>query len=208
MPQSVSSIRAYLGKLQRLLRAELEASTDGRENKTELLHLLDSASASLIFAPRAKPKRRKSNKPRTTRPLPNHELELLWQQLQAEYFPERKDILDYRIRWSNRRHTRTLASCNVRARRVSVAAAMRLDESRRYLPALVYHEMCHAILGEPERKGSRRVIHGSEFKKLERRHPEIPLLDKWITQGGWFQASRRQELQNYARELESTPKSK
>ncbi len=144
---------------------------------------------------RPKPRRNRRPQRRNSTANSNEELKLIWHQLQSAYFPEREDILDYAIVWSNRRHTRTLATCNVQSRRVRVAAAMKLPETQAYLPALVYHEMCHAILGVPERRGKRRVIHGREFKSLERRHPGIAQLNHWIARGGWYQAVKRHELQ-------------
>ncbi len=67
---------------------------------------------------------------------------------------------------------------------------MQLVECREHLPALLYHEMCHAVLGKPEVVGGRRKIHTREFKELESRHPSISNLDRWIKQGGWFAVAR------------------
>lgn len=126
---------------------------------------------------------------------PAEDLTALWQSLRFEYFPERPDIDEYQVRWSDRRHTRCLASCNVYDRRVQVARAMAQSEARSHLAALVYHEMCHAVLGIPKIVGGRRVIHGRDFKLLEKRHPGIKALDAFIVSGGWKKAVVLQERQ-------------
>lgn len=127
-----------------------------------------------------------------------------WLFVRKTYFPDRPDLDDYRVVWSTRRHTSTLASCNVERRRILVAAAFQLEEAKPHLEALLYHEMCHAVLGRPKRVGRRRVIHGRDFRELERRHPGIPELDRWIKLGSWHTAtrkSRRIELNRRRREL-------
>lgn len=114
----------------------------------------------------------------------------LWRKTRREYFPDRDDIDSYRVVWSERDHTSTLASCNPVRRRVSVARAMKQPGALPHLEALLYHEMCHAVLGKPEVRDGRRIIHGSDFKLLERRHGGIAPLDKWIKEGGWRDAVR------------------
>ena len=74
------------------------------------------------------------------------ELRSVWSELQFHYFPNREDILSYTLVWSGKKHRRTLASCNVERKRISVAPVMELEQARPYLPALLYHEMCHAAL--------------------------------------------------------------
>lgn len=120
------------------------------------------------------------------------ELNQLWCNVRAAYFPDRSDIDDYRVIWSMRRQTRSLATCNVHTKKVNVAHAMNRPEYQAYLEALLYHEMCHAVLGEAKIVNGRRVIHGREFKMLERRHPGIKPFDAWIKAGGWRQAVRRE----------------
>ncbi len=115
----------------------------------------------------------------------------LWRNIRHQYFPDQPEIDSYRVVWSPRRHTRTLASCSVRKKRIIVALAMSLPEANPHLEALLYHEMCHAALGEPQVNNRRRVIHGREFKQLERLHPGVRALDRWIKSGGWRDASKR-----------------
>ena len=118
----------------------------------------------------------------------------LWLKIRNEYFPDREDIDEYRVIWTTRKQTSSLASCNVERKRVEVASPMTLEQSAPYLEALLYHEMCHAILGKPPVVNGRRVIHGKEFKALERQHPQIPELDNWIKSGGWDNAVKDYEI--------------
>ena len=123
--------------------------------------------------------------PRASRVESAKDLKLLWTKLVEEYFPSQPDLLDYRVVWSYRDHSSTLASCQAVKRIVRVAAVMQNFEAAPFLEALVYHELCHAVLGPIERVNGRRVVHGREFKALEKRHPGIPELNAWIAQGGW-----------------------
>jgi len=115
-----------------------------------------------------------------------------WKSIRSDYFPERPDLDNYQVVWSMRRQLRTLASCNVRRRKVIVARELRYVECLPYLIPLLYHEMCHAVLGEnvPKHRG-KRGWHGPEFRALEKRHPAIPGLMLWIQSGGWGTAVRR-----------------
>jgi len=119
------------------------------------------------------------------------DIKLIWKKLRLKYFPDREDIDDYKVKWSKRKQTSCLASCSIHNKRVVVAEAMADPESTAYLEPLIYHEMCHAILGEPKVVKGRRIMHGKDFKALERKHPEIPALNKWIKDGGWSAAVKR-----------------
>lgn len=124
----------------------------------------------------------------------------IWEDLIKTYFPEREDLLTYKVGWSRRRQKRTLASCNVRARRISVAREMSLPQCTEFMAPLLYHEMCHAVLGDKvARAGSKRMWHGPQFRSLEQRHPGILHLDLWIKQGGWAQAVRSYRSKEYHR---------
>ena len=136
---------------------------------------------------------------RTTRPVVRRtrslasdpKLTQIWADLQQKYFPERNDILSYTIGWSTRRQRRTLGSCNFLRRRVKVAKEMQDPRAERWLAPLLYHEMCHAVLGEHVGKcGTKRAWHGPAFKKLEARHPDIEPMNEWIKSGGWLSAVR------------------
>lgn len=122
---------------------------------------------------------------------PQPSLRAIWEQLARRYFPDQRILDEYRVVWSKRKHTNCLASCNIERKRVLVASVMNLPECRPFLEALIYHEMCHAVLGPPKVVRGRRIVHGKEFKQLERLHPGIRALDTWIKAGGWHQAVRR-----------------
>jgi SprT-like family len=115
----------------------------------------------------------------------------IWKALIYEYFPSRLDLLSYEVRWGQRRQKRVLASCNLTKRRVLVAAALCDNRWIPHLSPLLYHELCHAVLGEQGSKtsGAHRW-HGREFKELEARHPQIDALNSWIKNGGWTSATR------------------
>jgi len=125
-------------------------------------------------------------------PLESDELlQKIWLDLRLTYFPSRGDIDMYSLQWSRRQQKRTLASCNLDQRRVLVAKELRHADHIEWLEPLLYHEMCHAILGKDiSTKAGRRAWHGTEFKALELRHPGIKKLDNWIKAGGWAKAVR------------------
>lgn len=125
---------------------------------------------------------------RTSVAKPDPTLTELWSNLAAAYFPERLDLLEYKIVWSLRRQRRVLASCNMDKKVVRVAKAMDHPRCLEFLEPLLYHEMCHAVVGV--KHGKRRIFHGVDFKRLERQHPRITLLDEWIRNGGWLHAVR------------------
>lgn len=119
----------------------------------------------------------------------NPELKYLWKRVRKQWFPDRPEIDHYTVCWSTRPQKRTLASCNVKTKRVLVARELNYPQHRNWLEPLLYHEMCHAVLGYVQRK-SKRVWHGKEFKSLEMQHPLIKDLDLWIKAGGWQIAVR------------------
>lgn len=118
-------------------------------------------------------------------------LHRIWRSLWQEYFPERNDLDTYLLVWSTRPQRRVLASCNIRCRRVVVARELFVPSAVRWLAPVLYHELCHAVLGESVRTPSgRRMWHGASFRALEARHPDIPAMNLWIRSGGWAMAVR------------------
>lgn len=110
----------------------------------------------------------------------------LWIAIRFVYFPERNDLDKYLVVWSKRRQRRVLATCNVTAQKVIVAQELNDPRFHKWVQPILYHEMCHAFFGKDvPRENGRRAWHGKEFRKLERRHPQIPELDYWIKSGGW-----------------------
>ena len=126
--------------------------------------------------------------------LPNASDPLLlatWQKVRLEFFPDRIDLDDVEIHWSRRRQKRVLASVSIRQKKVRVASELNHEEHHIWLEPLLYHEMCHAVLGEniPVRN-RKRQWHGKEFKALEQLHPKMQLFESWIKAGGWARAVR------------------
>ena len=114
-----------------------------------------------------------------------------WVQLRSEYFPDRSDLDDYHVIWSSRRQKRVLASCNIGRRKVVVAREMCEPSAARWLAAVLYHELCHAVIGRDVSTSSgRRQWHGAQFRELEKLHPDIEALNHWISSGGWAMAVR------------------
>ena len=118
------------------------------------------------------------------------ELSEIWNQLIDKYFPTHSDLKNYKVVWSNKIQKRCLASCNIYKKIVRVAPSMKHYEARYFLEPLLYHELCHAIVGIKVING-RRKIHTREFKELESLHPKIYFLDEWIKNGGWNKVVRK-----------------
>jgi hypothetical protein len=72
-----------------------------------------------------------------------------------------------------------------------VARELHDVEYASWLEPLLYHEMCHAVLGSTLHASGNRSWHGKEFKALERRHPGSKDLNAWMKSGGWAKAVRR-----------------
>ncbi len=118
----------------------------------------------------------------------NRVLFSIWNRLQADYFADRIDLLSYDVRWSGWHQKRTLASCNVSRRRVVVAPQLSKAELSEWLEPVLYHEMCHAAIGnQVERRGGKRLVHGPQFIELANRHPATQKLTEWLKSGGWAQ---------------------
>jgi predicted SprT family Zn-dependent metalloprotease len=138
---------------------------------------------------------------------PKYALAATWSGLITSYFPERQDLHKYSIAWSTRRQKRTLATCNIKHLRVRVAKELNNPEHWHILEALIYHEMCHAVLGfSIKNAGSKTAWHGREFKLLEARHPGIPALNSWIKEGGWRRAVRQDRSRYPNKKIESNRK--
>lgn len=131
-------------------------------------------------------------KKRTTKLKPSEaELLIIWRSLSKTYFPECIELDSYRINWSSRAQKRTLASCNLIDKKISVARELNYKEYKIWLEPLIFHEMCHAVLGlNVQKKNGKRQWHGSEFKRLEKSHPLMNSFDKWIKAGGWAKCVR------------------
>ena len=122
--------------------------------------------------------------------LEENDLQRVWNELKEQYFPNEESLNCYQIKWSDRKQKRCLASCNSHTKKVLVARALANQKYAEILSPLIYHEMCHAVLGTPQIVNGRRSFHGKEFKLLEKRHPGIKQLNLWIKNGGWANAKR------------------
>ncbi|MBX7143205.1 MAG: SprT-like domain-containing protein [Oligoflexia bacterium] len=121
----------------------------------------------------------------------------IWSGLAQSYFPEVKHLTEYTVLWSRRRQKRVLGACCVRKRQVTLAQELEPTEHRRWLEAVIFHEMCHAVLEEGvERRKGRRCWHGPSFKALEARHPDSGELRVWMKSGGWAAAVRSHRAKN------------
>lgn len=168
-------IRPLISQMQRILKS----------------HLLQGL---LGLFPRAQ-KRRLRVKRALVRDLSaqnDSQLEIIWTTLVDRYFPEKKPVLmSYLIKWSARRQRRTLGSCNITKQKVTIARELSHEEFLRWVEPVLYHELCHAALGlEVPKSRGRRAWHGSDFRALEAKHPEISALNTWIKSGGWGHAVR------------------
>jgi len=139
--------------------------------------------------------RNRSARPRPTTPrAPSKSDEFLlriWTNLRIEYFPDRPELDSYIVAWSSRAQKRVLASCNIRQRKVVVARELFEPSACRWISPVLYHELCHAVIGEEVRvQRGKRQWHGSQFRELEARHPDIEAMNAWIRSGGWAMAVR------------------
>ncbi len=143
----------------------------------------------LILGTKRKTRTRRKTHPRAS--VSDPFLHQVWTELRKEYYPDRADLDSYTVAWSARQQKRVLASCNVRRHRVVVAKELFEPSAVRWIAPVLYHELCHAVLGEDVTSaGGRRLWHGVEFRALEARHPDIPTLNIWIRSGGWAMAVR------------------
>jgi hypothetical protein len=116
----------------------------------------------------------------------------VWFGLRREFFPEYPHIDQYTVAWSTRPQKRVLASCNIRRQRVLVAQELFEPAAARWIAPVLYHEMCHAVIGEGVHlsQSGKRLWHGRQFRQLESRHPDIEAMNAWIATGGWAMAVR------------------
>lgn len=133
-------------------------------------------------------------------PVACPELTEIWRKLAVSFFPDLPELLHFNVTWSQRRQKRVLASITVDKKLVRVARELSHPDYKSYLEPLLYHEMCHAVVGnQVEVQGGKRLWHGPAFKSLEANHPGIISLQSWIKSGGWSQAIRRERARTQKR---------
>ena len=80
-----------------------------------------------------------------------------------------------------RRRSIKLGSYSFESRVIRVHPALdRPDVPRYVVEAVVYHELLHAALPEPDPRAGRRRLHPPEFRVLERRFPQHARSERWI----------------------------
>lgn len=114
----------------------------------------------------------------------------IWQEVRTTWFPESEVLEMYGVCWSSRRQKNTLALCDVRKKQVRVARELQYLAYIQMIRPLLYHEMCHAVIGFKRSERGRCLWHGKEFRDLERANRDILLLEQWIREGGWARAIR------------------
>lgn len=130
----------------------------------------------------------------------------VWSNLRREYFPDRAELDSYHVTWSSRRQKRVLASCNIRQRKVTVARELFEPSACRWIAPVLYHELCHAVIGEGVHlSGGKRQWHGRQFRELEARHPDIEAMNVWIRSGGWAMAVRSNRARSAWAQRKSMP---
>lgn len=137
--------------------------------------------------------RQSSQKPRKRQKRASDEFLLtVWLKLRKEFFPDHPHIDQYTVTWSARPQKRVLASCNIQRQRVVVAQELFEPSASRWIAPVLYHEMCHAVIGEGVHlsQSGKRLWHGQQFRQLEARHPDIKAMNAWIATGGWAMAVR------------------
>jgi hypothetical protein len=130
----------------------------------------------------------------------------VWKQLRSDYYPDRPELDSYVVTWSSRAQKRVLASCNIRRRRVVVAKELFEPTACQWIAPVLYHELCHAVIGEGVHlQSGKRQWHGAEFRALEARHPDIPAMNAWIRSGGWAMAVRSHRARQAWSRRKATP---
>jgi hypothetical protein len=130
----------------------------------------------------------------------------VWRNLRTEFFPGQPEIDDYTVCWSSRPQKRVLASCNIRRKKVVVARELFQPSASRWISAVLYHEMCHAVIGEGVHlsQSGKRLWHGRQFRQLEALHPDIAAMNTWISTGGWAIAVHSYRVQLARRSKETS----
>jgi hypothetical protein len=193
----LQQIESLLGKLEKVLQKEPSSTvrSDRHTNKSGRLKVLNSKNL-LVARDSLKSLGERDAVAATSyaaNKLDNEVLIAIWHGLARDFFPDRVEQINaYEVSWSSRPQKRVLASCNIRKRRIIVAQELFEPAATRWLAPVLYHEMCHAVIGEGVNlsQSGRRMWHGHQFRQLEARHPDIPAMNAWISSGGWAMAVR------------------
>lgn len=197
MQKLLQQIESLLGSLEKVLHREPSSrlrrarpSKNGGRSQVLNSKKLRVARDSLKFTGESDSVTATSYDPNQ---LDNNVLIVIWQGLARDFFPDIvEQINSYEVSWSSRPQKRVLASCNIRKRRVIVAQELLEPAATRWLSPVLYHEMCHAVIGDGVNlsESGRRMWHGRQFRQLEARHQDIPAMNAWIRSGGWAMVVR------------------
>jgi len=100
-------------------------------------------------------------------PGKHHSLEESFRRVNAEYF--RAQIEQPQLCWSPARARRILGSYQERHDRVIISRAFDTPRVPLFvLDYLLYHELLHKFLGIGRRDSGKRLLHGKDFRKLEK----------------------------------------
>jgi predicted metal-dependent hydrolase len=114
------------------------------------------------------PGARRSHRTSLLRPGRHHSLLESFKRVNAEYFKSR--IEQPELCWSPARARRTLGSYQERADRVIISQMFDQPHVPPFvLDYLMYHELLHKFLGVGRRDSGKRLMHGQDFKRLEKR---------------------------------------
>lgn len=116
-------------------------------------------------------------------------LQKTFHQLRRELFPNRADLDDYKVVWRDRPMRTAQESGNIKdtlgyieyePRTICIGREMSHTDARRWIPALIHHELCHAVLGgflAPSQDA-----HAEWFQRINCLHPDSKAFEGW---GGW-----------------------
>ena len=121
-------------------------------------------------------------------------LQRTFHQLRREHFPNRHDLDDYKVVWRDRPMrtaqgngalNETLGYIEYGTRTIHVAREMSHADAKKWIPALIHHELSHAVLGGF--LSSNQDAHAEWFRRLNELHPDTKEFERW---GGWNECFR------------------
>jgi hypothetical protein len=116
-------------------------------------------------------------------------LQRVYLQLRRQHFPKRSDVDDYKVVWRDRPMATgngpgtlrdTLGYIEFKTRIIHIGREMSHPDAIKWLPALIHHELCHAIL--VDFLTPTQDAHDEWFKRINRKHKDAPAFESWT---GW-----------------------
>ncbi len=110
------------------------------------------------------------------------DLDALYREVNRDCFC---DEVTAKITWgryppNERRRSITFGSYSQREHLIRISPLLDRDFVPKYFVRfIVFHEMLHAHLGIDERPGARRCIHGKDFRRAEKAHPDYQRAVAW-----------------------------